>query len=229
MAARPQWYFCSIGSMNSVQPYCRLAIITMQMMPRTSWPHRVHAGATAGSLADAVVISTPDRGWRCQYNSSLCSESLASRLTGPAAAMMERATSCGGGRRLRLAVASLTVPRWAGHPWRGPHVGSRTRSVAAIDGFRQADRADCLHPLFRLVFHGNNGAHRCHHCAYPAPIRRWAAEHALPISDPHVLDGSFVYCNRNSPPQGRRWDRRVVLVVRLVARAQCQRRAGAEC
>src|SRR5215472_177375 len=99
--------------MNSVQPYCRLAIITMQMMPRTSWPHRVHAGATAGSLADAVVISTPDRGWRCQYNSSLCSESLASRLTGPAAAMMERATSCGGGRRLRLAVASLTVPRWA--------------------------------------------------------------------------------------------------------------------
>src|SRR6516162_1063055 len=104
MAARPQWYFCSIGSMNSVQPYCRLAIITMQMMPRTSWPHRVHAGATAGSLADAVVISTPDRGWRCQYNSSLCSESLASQLTGPAAAMMEvrRHVAANGGFALPL-------------------------------------------------------------------------------------------------------------------------------
>jgi len=33
---------------------------------------------------------------------------------------------------------------------------------------------------------------------------------------------------RNSPHHGRRWDRRVVLVVRLVARAQRQRRAGAE-
>ena len=33
-----------------------------------------------------------------------------------------------------------------------PHVGSRTRSVAAIDGFGQADRDDRLHPLFRLVF-----------------------------------------------------------------------------
>src|SRR5262249_37933831 len=53
-------------------------------------------------------------------NSSLCSESLASRLTGPAAGMMESATSCGGERRLRLAVASLSVPRCACHPWCGP-------------------------------------------------------------------------------------------------------------
>src|SRR5262249_51708283 len=137
IAARPQWYFCSIGSMNSVQPYCRLAIITMQMMPRTSWPHRVHAGATAGSLADAVVISTPDRVWRCQYNSSLCSESLASRLTGPAAAMMESATSCGGERRLRLAVASLSVPRCAGHPWRGP-MSAPGLNPSGLDPSRQS-------------------------------------------------------------------------------------------
>ena len=34
IAARPQWYFWSIGVTNSVQPYCRLAIITMQMMPK---------------------------------------------------------------------------------------------------------------------------------------------------------------------------------------------------
>src|SRR5262250_696120 len=87
IAARVHPNLSEIGLTKSVQPYCRLAIITMQMMPRTSWPHRVHAGATTGSLADAVVISTPDRGWRCQYNSSLYSESLALRLTGPAAAM----------------------------------------------------------------------------------------------------------------------------------------------
>src|SRR6516165_3643150 len=59
MAARLQWYFSSIGSMNSVQPYCRLAIITMQTMPRTSWPHRVHTEVTAGTLADVVAMLTP--------------------------------------------------------------------------------------------------------------------------------------------------------------------------
>ena len=36
IAARPQWYFASIGSTNSVQPYCRFAIIAMQTMPMTS-------------------------------------------------------------------------------------------------------------------------------------------------------------------------------------------------
>src|SRR5512135_778612 len=30
-----------IGCTNSVQPYWRLAIITMQMMPTTSWNHRL--------------------------------------------------------------------------------------------------------------------------------------------------------------------------------------------
>src|SRR5262249_47544506 len=79
MAARLQWYLSSIGSMNSVQPYCRLAIITMQTMPRTSWPHRVHTEVTAGTLADVVAMLTPDRVWRCQYNLRRCSESLASR------------------------------------------------------------------------------------------------------------------------------------------------------
>ena len=40
IAARPHWYFWSIGKTNSVQPYCRLAIITMQTMPKTSCSHR---------------------------------------------------------------------------------------------------------------------------------------------------------------------------------------------
>src|SRR5205085_1284294 len=31
MDALPQWYFASIGLTNSVQPYCRLAIMTMQI------------------------------------------------------------------------------------------------------------------------------------------------------------------------------------------------------
>ena len=34
---RPQWNLWSIGRTNNVHPYCRLAIITMQMMPATSW------------------------------------------------------------------------------------------------------------------------------------------------------------------------------------------------
>src|ERR1700730_14618279 len=41
MAARPQGYFSPIGQTNSVQPYCRLAIITMQMMPATSCSQRI--------------------------------------------------------------------------------------------------------------------------------------------------------------------------------------------
>ena len=45
IAARPQLCLSSIGPTNSVQPYCRLAIITMQMMPKTSWPQRVAAEA----------------------------------------------------------------------------------------------------------------------------------------------------------------------------------------
>jgi hypothetical protein len=40
IAARPQWNFASIGSTNSVQPYCRLAIIAMQTMPIASCSQR---------------------------------------------------------------------------------------------------------------------------------------------------------------------------------------------
>src|SRR5262245_10381640 len=50
MAARPQWYFWSIGLTNRVQQYCRLAIITMQMMPKTSCPQRVASDAVACSV-----------------------------------------------------------------------------------------------------------------------------------------------------------------------------------
>src|SRR5690349_18275574 len=50
MAARPQWYFWSIGLTNRVQPYCRLAIITMQMMPKISCPQRVASDAVACSV-----------------------------------------------------------------------------------------------------------------------------------------------------------------------------------
>src|SRR6266498_3996363 len=48
--------------MNSVQPYCRLAIVTRQTMPRTSWPHRVHPDVTVrtSDLADVVAISIPN-------------------------------------------------------------------------------------------------------------------------------------------------------------------------
>src|SRR5262249_43913073 len=49
-----------IGLTNSVQPYCRLATITMQMMPKMSWPQRVAGEAKASdrTAVDAVVIDS---------------------------------------------------------------------------------------------------------------------------------------------------------------------------
>jgi hypothetical protein len=46
---------------EQVQPYCRLAIITMQMMPKISWPQRVASEACARASTDSVaaVISYP--------------------------------------------------------------------------------------------------------------------------------------------------------------------------
>src|SRR5262249_46195692 len=211
--------------MNSVQPYCRLAIITMQTTPRASWPHRVHTEATAGTLADVVVMLTPGR---------VCVANIIS--TG--ARSLLRAMGRGSGLKLRRqATVTATAPcRWSddratmarSSSARLSHVRSRTRSVAAIRRFRQAARADRLYSLLRLLLHWNNGPHRCHHRARPACVRRRAAEHALPVSNSHVLDRAFVSCNRNSPGQCDRRDRRIVLVVHLVARAQRQRRTGAQ-
>src|SRR5215471_3207198 len=62
IAARPQWYFWSIGLTNSVQPYCRLAIITMQMMPKISCPQRVASDAVArAGIVVAVVVDICSR------------------------------------------------------------------------------------------------------------------------------------------------------------------------
>src|ERR1700720_3388552 len=47
-----------MGSTNSVQPYCRLAIITMQTMPAANWPHRVLSEAMAGALIVVVLVVT---------------------------------------------------------------------------------------------------------------------------------------------------------------------------
>jgi hypothetical protein len=57
MAARPQWNFWSIGVTNNVQPYWRLAIITMQPMPRASWTYRPAGIARAGGATDAVLMA----------------------------------------------------------------------------------------------------------------------------------------------------------------------------
>src|ERR1700724_764964 len=61
MAARPQWYLSSIGLTNSVQPYCRLAIITMQMMPKINWPQRVESDALARepALDETAIVFLP--------------------------------------------------------------------------------------------------------------------------------------------------------------------------
>jgi hypothetical protein len=43
MEAKLQPNVSLMGIVNRVQPYCRLAIITMQMMPTTSCAHRVRS------------------------------------------------------------------------------------------------------------------------------------------------------------------------------------------
>ena len=45
-----------IGLTNSVQPYCRLAISTMQMMPKMSCAQRV-AGVAAAPRSTSVVVA----------------------------------------------------------------------------------------------------------------------------------------------------------------------------
>jgi hypothetical protein len=47
--------FLIIGLTKSVQPYCRLAIITMQNTPQTSWPQRP---AASGSASDATAVDS---------------------------------------------------------------------------------------------------------------------------------------------------------------------------
>src|ERR1700688_112785 len=44
-----------IGLTNNVHPYCRLAIITMQMMQNVSWTQRVEDDAIATRLAVVVM------------------------------------------------------------------------------------------------------------------------------------------------------------------------------
>src|SRR5580693_2406723 len=52
-----------IGLTNRVQPYCRLAISTMQAMPTTSWVQRVVEDATTSDdftvVAEAAIGSLP--------------------------------------------------------------------------------------------------------------------------------------------------------------------------
>src|SRR6516165_7256207 len=76
-----------------VQPYCRLAIITMQMMPKISWPQRVLSEASAGVwTADVSVLTRsslrgaplrPDGNFFATANASftLCNEPFKNTVT----------------------------------------------------------------------------------------------------------------------------------------------------
>src|SRR5258708_19436155 len=57
--ARPQWNLASIGFTNSVQPYCRFAIMAMQMMPTASCTHRYAAGFVPSPSWTIAPISSP--------------------------------------------------------------------------------------------------------------------------------------------------------------------------
>jgi hypothetical protein len=41
---------------EQIQPYCKLAIITMQMMPKISWPQRVASDASGRADAPAAIV-----------------------------------------------------------------------------------------------------------------------------------------------------------------------------
>ncbi len=60
MSATAQPCATFIGRTNKVQPYCRLAIITMQTMPMISWSQRFAAGMAAdGPADDALCMDNP--------------------------------------------------------------------------------------------------------------------------------------------------------------------------
>src|SRR5215831_17582574 len=60
IAGRPQGNFWSIGLTNSVQPYCRFAIITMQTMPTSRWSRRTDTDAVAAeTLTDDIFVLLP--------------------------------------------------------------------------------------------------------------------------------------------------------------------------
>ena len=64
IAALVQPYLSAIGLTNSVQPYCRFAIIAMQTMPMNSCIQRYDAGRVAILLnvpASASVVIFPPR------------------------------------------------------------------------------------------------------------------------------------------------------------------------
>src|SRR5512137_725510 len=62
IAARENPYLSVIGLTNSVQPYCRLAIITMQMIPMNNCIHRYAGGrSTSGVGAFVSAMSPPGR------------------------------------------------------------------------------------------------------------------------------------------------------------------------
>src|SRR5262245_23937760 len=123
----------------------------------------------------------------------------------------------------------MTVPRWPGHPRRGSPMsapGPDPSQPSAVSGRQLALIVYILYPA--SYFTGITALIGVIHCACPACVGGCAVELALSVSNSHVLDWAPVSCDRNRPGQRGRRDRCVVLVVRLVARTQRQRRAGAQ-
>src|SRR5438270_2861235 len=55
MNGRPKFIFSLMGSTNSVQPYCRLAIMTIVKMPTTNCVQRLRTMPAAGAPAAVAV------------------------------------------------------------------------------------------------------------------------------------------------------------------------------
>src|SRR6266852_9770874 len=63
IATLPQWYLASIGLMKMVQPYCRLAIMAMQMTPATSCTHGFEL--TIAGRGVTFIFVSPDESSEC--------------------------------------------------------------------------------------------------------------------------------------------------------------------
>src|SRR6185312_7990363 len=59
MAATDQPCLAAIGCTNSVQPYCRLAIMIMQIMPAMSWVQRSLLKDDDGLTALLAIVRSP--------------------------------------------------------------------------------------------------------------------------------------------------------------------------
>src|SRR3982074_2074900 len=111
MDARSQPCFCPIGPPNGVQPYWRLAIITMQTMPISSCSQRPDGGCVVAVGYD-VMVSFPARSFVRTAVSYLLFATVG--LQFPARGVAGRRPAAIGPGRAPRPAATAAARRWPG-------------------------------------------------------------------------------------------------------------------